>query len=49
MEVAGDKTKTEIVNEALRSFARARRRRQLLDLRGKARWEGNIDRLRKRS
>jgi Arc/MetJ family transcription regulator len=49
MEVAGDKTKTEIVNEALRSFARARRRRQLLDLRGKTPWEGNLDRLRKRS
>jgi Arc/MetJ family transcription regulator len=48
MEVATGKTKTEIVNEALRSFARARRRRQLLELRGKARWEGNIDQLRKR-
>jgi Arc/MetJ family transcription regulator len=48
MEVAEGRTKTEIVNEALRSFARARRRRQLLDLRGKAPWEGNIDRLRKR-
>lgn len=48
MEVAEGRTKTEIVNEALRSFARARRRRQLLDLRGKVHWEGNIDRLRKR-
>jgi Arc/MetJ family transcription regulator len=48
MEVAGGKTKTEVVNEALRNFARARRRRQLLELRGKARWEGDIDRLRKR-
>jgi len=48
MEVAGDKTKTEIVNEALRNFARARRRRQLLELRGKAHWEGDLDRLRKR-
>lgn len=48
MEVAGDKTKTEIVNEALRSFARARRRRQLLELRGKIPWKGNIDRLRGR-
>jgi len=49
MEVADGKTKTEVVNEALRSFARARRGRQLLDLRGKVRWEGNLDRLRKRS
>lgn len=48
MEVADGKSKTEVVNEALKSFARARRRRQLLDLRGKAPWEGNLDRLRKR-
>jgi Arc/MetJ family transcription regulator len=48
MEVADGRTKTEVVNEALRSFARTRRRRQLLDLRGKAAWKGNIDRLRKR-
>jgi Arc/MetJ family transcription regulator len=48
MEVAGDKTKTEIVNEALRSFALARRRCKLLELRGKTHWEGDLDRLRKR-
>lgn len=38
----------EVVNEALRKFARAKRRRDLLQLQGKVRWEGNIDELRKR-
>ena len=48
MKVSGGRTKTEVVNEALRRFAQAKRRRQLLDLRGKVIWEGNIDELRKR-
>lgn len=48
MKVSEGRTKTEVVNEALRRFARARRRRGLLDLRGKVVWEGNIDKLRKR-
>ena len=48
MKVSSGRTKTEVVNEALRRFARAKRRRQLLDLRGKVEWEGNIDELRKR-
>ena len=48
MKVSEGRTKTEVVNEALRRFARAKGRRQLLDLRGKVVWEGNVDRLRKR-
>jgi Arc/MetJ family transcription regulator len=48
MKVSEGRTKTEVVNEALRRFARAKRRRQLLDLRGTVEWEGNIDALRKR-
>ena len=48
MKVSEGRTKTEVVNEALRRFARAKRRRQLLDLRGKVRWEGDLDELRKR-
>jgi len=48
MKLAGGRTKTEVVNEALRRFARAKRRLQLLDLRGKVEWQGNIDELRKR-
>ena len=48
MKVSEGRTKTEVVNEALRRFARAKRRRQLLDLRGKVQWVGNVDDLRKR-
>jgi Arc/MetJ family transcription regulator len=46
MKVSEGRTKTEVVNEALRRFARAKRRRQLLDLRGKVEWTGNVDDLR---
>lgn len=48
MKVSSGRTKTEVVNEALRRFARARHRRQLLEFRGKVAWEGDIDELRKR-
>ena len=48
MKLSGGRTKTEVVNEALRRFARAKRRLQLLDLRGKVEWQGDIDELRKR-
>ncbi|HUP62053.1 MAG TPA: type II toxin-antitoxin system VapB family antitoxin [Thermoanaerobaculia bacterium] len=48
MEVSPGRTKSEVVNEALRRFATAKRQRQLLDLRGKVEWEGDIDHLRKR-
>lgn len=48
MAVAGGLTKTEVINEALRRFARARRRRKLLALRGKVDWEGSLDALRRR-
>jgi len=48
MELAGSRTKTEVINEALRRFVRAKRRRELLELRGKVEWEGDVDTLRKR-
>ena len=48
MKLSEGRTKTEVVNEALRRFARAKRRLQLLELRGKVEWQGNIDELRKR-
>jgi Arc/MetJ family transcription regulator len=48
MEASEARTKTDVVNEALRAFARSRRRRRLLDLRGKVVWKGEIDALRKR-
>jgi len=48
MKFAQGRTKTEVINEALRRFVRAKRRRQLLQLQGKIEWEGDIDALRKR-
>jgi Arc/MetJ family transcription regulator len=49
MSFAEGKTKTEVINEALRRFVRAKRRRQLLEFQGKVEWEGDLDALRKRS
>ena len=49
MAYAQGRTKTEVINEALRQFARLKRRRELLLLRGKVQWEGDIDALRKRT
>ena len=49
MEFSQGQTKTEVINEALRRFARAKRRRQLLQFQGKVEWEGDIDALRKRA
>lgn len=48
MKTARSKTKTAVINEALREYARRRRVRRLLEFRGKARWEGNLDDLRGR-
>jgi Arc/MetJ family transcription regulator len=48
MKFSEGRTKSEVVNEALRRFVRERSRRQLLDLRGKVEWEGNLEALRKR-
>jgi Arc/MetJ family transcription regulator len=49
MKFAQGRTKTEVINEALRRFVRAKRRRQLLQLQGKMEWTGDIDALRKRA
>lgn len=46
--VAPGMTKTQLINEALRAFARRRRLRGLLRLEGKVRWEGDLDALRRR-
>jgi Arc/MetJ family transcription regulator len=48
MAVSEGRTKTEVVNEALRQFARGKRRRKLLEMRGTVDWQGDIDRLRRR-
>lgn len=49
MKVAPGKNKTQVINEALREFARRRRLRGLVKFRGKMRWQGNLDELRSRS
>jgi Arc/MetJ family transcription regulator len=48
MKLAKGKTKTEVINEALREYTRRRRLRGFLELEGKVRWEGDLDELRKR-
>ena len=49
MKLSAGRSKTEVINEALRRFVRAKKRRQLLELRGRVEWEGDIDSLRKRA
>ncbi|MSP59397.1 MAG: type II toxin-antitoxin system VapB family antitoxin [Myxococcales bacterium] len=49
MACAPGRTKTDVINEALREFARKQRRKGLLALRGKVAWAGDLDRLRKRA
>ena len=39
MKLSNGRTKSEVVNEALRQFIRTRSRHQLLDLRGKVEWK----------
>lgn len=48
MAVAPGKTKTAVINEALLEYARRRRLADLRSLRGKVRWEGDLNALRKR-
>jgi Arc/MetJ family transcription regulator len=48
MKVGAGKTKTAVINEALRDYARRGRRRRLLKLAGKVAWVGDLDTLRKR-
>lgn len=48
MEAAPGRTKTAVINEALREYARRRRLRGLLALEGKLHWEGDLDQLRLR-
>ena len=48
MDVSPGSTKTAVINEALREYARRRRVRKLADLKGCGPWEGDIDKLRKR-
>lgn len=44
--LGGFATKRAAVDAALREYARVLKRRQLLELRGKVPWKGNLDELR---
>jgi len=46
MKLTGIKTKRELVDLALRELVDRRRRKELLALEGKLRWEGNLDEMR---
>ena len=48
MKVSGGKSKTAVINEALRDYARRRSLRGFLKFAGRMKWEGNLDKLRKR-
>jgi Arc/MetJ family transcription regulator len=48
LEISPGKTKTDVINQALREYARRHRLQRLLEFEGKVRWEGNLDELRKR-
>ena len=48
MEVSPGRTKTAVINDALREYARRHRIRSLSSLRGCGPWEGDLDKLRKR-
>lgn len=43
MRLSGLKTKKAVVEEALRLLTKRHRQRDILDLRGKLRWEGNLE------
>jgi len=48
LAVSPGMSKTAVINEALREYARRRRLEGYRSLRGKFRWEGNLDELRQR-
>ncbi len=48
MDAAPGRSKTSVINDALREYARRRRLRGFLAFEGKLRWEGDLDELRRR-
>ena len=48
MAQAPGRTRTEVINEALREFARRRRLARFAELRGTFHWEGDLDEIRER-
>jgi Arc/MetJ family transcription regulator len=45
-QLTGIKTKREVINEALRTLIQLREQAQLRQLRGKLRWEGDLEEMR---
>jgi Arc/MetJ family transcription regulator len=45
-QLTGIKTKREVINEALRTLIQLREQAQLRRLRGKLRWEGDLEEMR---
>jgi Arc/MetJ family transcription regulator len=48
LKTAPRMTKTAVINQALKDYARRRRLRKLLTFEGKVDWSGDLDALRKR-
>ncbi len=48
LEVSPGKTRTDVINMALREYVRKQRIAEIREFRGKFQWEGNLDDLRKR-
>jgi Arc/MetJ family transcription regulator len=48
LEASPGKTKTEVINTALRDYVRRKRISEIGELEGKYRWEGSLDDLRLR-
>lgn len=48
MAAAPGRSQAEVINEALREYARRRRLRGFLAFEGKLHWDGNLDELRRR-
>lgn len=46
MKLTGKKTKRELIDYALHELVRRQKRLALLDLRGKLKWEGDLDEMR---
>jgi Arc/MetJ family transcription regulator len=46
MQLSNAKTKKEAITEALRNYLRILSQKELLKLRGKVKWEGDLDEMR---
>lgn len=47
IEYTGLKTKKEVVNFALRELVRRKERKEILQIKGKLHWEGNLEEMRR--